>query len=282
LWIFKYGIINIFTDTTMRILKLSIEIIFSPLGIMSLLMVAGIVLWNTKRYSRLAHRLLLWGSILFLVFLFSPLSKYLVLGLERSYQPLIAPPEFPKIEKIVILAGYAEEFPGLPITSSISKQTIYNISEGLRLYRLLPGSKLVTSGGLAPKGEKPIAASMADFLRQMGVPDQDLIVEGNSQSTYENLVEVGKLVGSDPFILVASACDLKRVVAVAHKLGMNPTPAPAFIWTLQHYPPEMSLAEWIGDFFISFAYPSTDNLSRLQWAYHEYVGYAWYRLLGRI
>ena len=266
----------------MEIIKLLIEKMFSPLGIMSLLMVAGIVLWNTKKYSRLAHRFLLWGGVSFLVCLFTPLSSYLVLGLERQFPPLPAPPESPKIEKIVILAGYAEEFPGLPITSSLSEQAIYNISEGLRLYRLLPGSSLITSGGSASKGEKPVAASMADFLRQTGVPDSDLVVEGNSRNTYENLVEVGKLVGKDPFILVASACDLKRAVAVAHKLGMNPIPAPAYIWALQHYPPEMSLSEWIADFFISCTHPSPNNLSRLQWAYHEYVGYAWYRLMGRI
>jgi uncharacterized SAM-binding protein YcdF (DUF218 family) len=266
----------------MGFFKQSVVIIFSPLGIMSLLIVTGIVLRCTNKCSQLAHRLLYWGGILFLIFLFSPLSRYLVLGLERNFKPLNTPPESPKIERIVILAGYAEEFPGIPITSSISKQTIYNISEGLRLYRLLPGSKLITSGGLGPRGEKPFAASMADFLRQVGVPDRDLIVEGNSRNTYENLVEVHKIIGSAPFILVASACDLKRAMAVARKLDMNPVPAPAFIWALQHYPPGMSLKDWIGDFFKRFTRPSTENLSRLQWAYHEYVGYVWYQLSGRI
>lgn len=266
----------------MEIIKKSIEIIFSPLGIVSLLMGVGIVLWNTKRCAHLARRMLLCGGILFLIFLFSPLSRYLMLGLERPFHPMLIPPESPKIEKIVVLAGYAREFPGIPITSSISKQTIYSLSEGLRLYRLLPGSSLITSGGMAPGGKKPIASSMADFLRQMGVPAGNLIVEGNSRNTYENLVEVRKLVGSNPFILVTSACDLKRAVAVAHKLKMRPIPAPAHIWTLQYYPPDMSISKWIADFFICFAFPSTENLSRIQWAYHEYVGYAWYKLLGRV
>ena len=266
----------------MEIIKSSIEILFSPLGIVSVLLFAGIALWNTKRYSKIARRLLYSGGLLFLIFLFSPLSRYLILSLERPFPPLTVPPESPKIERIVILAGYAEEFPGIPITSSISEQTIYSLSEGLRLYRLIPESKIILSGGSAPTGEKSVAASMADFLQQMGVPDEDLIVEGNSRNTYENLVEVGKIVGSDPFILVASACDLKRAVGVAHKLKMKPVPAPAWIWALQHYPENMSFSGWIADFFTCFAYPSTDNLFRLQWAYHEYAGYAWYRLLGRI
>lgn len=266
----------------MEIIKKSIEIIFSPLGIVSLLTTGGILLWNTKRYSHYARRLLLFGGSLFLIFLFSPLARYLTLGLERPFQPLLTPPESPKIEKIVILAGYAVELPGFPITSGVSEQTIYSLSEGLRLHRLLPGSRLITSGGITSGGEKPVAASMADFLQQMGVPKDNILVEGNSHNTYENLVEVQKLVGPEPFILVASACDLRRAVAVARKLEMSPIPAPAFIWTLQHYPPDMSLLEWIADFFKCFAIPSTSNLYRLQWAYHEYAGYVWYRLSGRI
>ncbi len=266
----------------MGIIKQLIEAVFSPLGIVSLLTAVGVILWYVKKFSYLARRMLLWAGILFLIFFFSPLSKYLILGLERPFQPLLFPPESRKIQRIVVLAGYAEELPGFPITSSISKQTIYSISEGLRLYRLLPGSKLIVSGGMAPGGEKSVAASMSDFLQQTGVPVEDIIVEGVSRNTYENLVEVGKLVGTDSFILVASACDLKRVMAVAHKLNMDPIPAPSWIWTLQHHPPDMSLSDWLADFFISFAYPSTDNLFRLQWAYHEYVGYAWYKLLGRI
>jgi uncharacterized SAM-binding protein YcdF (DUF218 family) len=138
----------------MEIIKKSIELIFSPLGIVSLLMIAGIVLWNTERYSHIARRLLYWGGLLFLIFLFSPLSRYLVLSLERPFPPLTVPPESPKIERIVILAGYAEVFPGIPITSSISEQTIYNLSEGLRLYRLLPESRMILSGGVAHKEEK--------------------------------------------------------------------------------------------------------------------------------
>jgi uncharacterized SAM-binding protein YcdF (DUF218 family) len=278
---FKHILCYLLPDT-MEIIKRSIEILFSPLGIVSLLMIAGIVLWNTKRYSRLARRLLYWGGLLFLIFLFSPLSKYLMLGLEKPFPPLFIPPESPKTERIVILAGYAEVFPGIPVTSMLSRQTLYSLSEGLRLYRLLPGSKIILSGGTLREGEPPIAASMSDFLRQLGVPAEDLITEGNSRNTYENLVEVRKILGSDPFILVASACDLKRAVGVAHRLKMKPVPAPAWIWALQHYPGEMRFFDWVVDFFTWFARPSTDNLFRLQWACHEYAGYVWYRLLGRI
>ncbi len=264
------------------IAKRAVELIFSPLGIMTILMASGVILAIVRRNSRAGRRALVWGALLFLVFLFSPLSLYMTLGLEKGFKPMLTPPQASKACKIVVLAGYAEENPGFPVTSNVSAPTMASMSEGLRLHRLIPGSKLITSGGVVRQGERPVAVMMADFLRQMGVPAEDLIVEGNSHNTYENLVEVGKLVGTDPFILVAAGCDLRRAVAVAQKLRMKPIPAPAYIWALQDYRAGMNALEQIEFFFSRFGSPSLDNLIRLQWAYHEYVGYVWYRLLNRI
>ncbi len=262
--------------------KRSIELIFSPLGIITILLTSGIILGIARRHSRIGRRIMICGGVLFLIFLFSPLAVYLTFSLERRFPPMLIPPDSPKINKIVVLAGYAEENPGSPITSNISATTLGNMSEGLRLYRLIPGAKLILSGGVARRGEKPVAAMMADFLQQMGVPSTNLIVEGNSQNTYENLLETRKLVGIDPFILVAPACDLRRAVAVAQKLQMNPLPAPSCIWTLKLHLNTLKATEHIGFFIMSFGFPSVENFSRLQWVYHEYLGYIWYRLLGWI
>jgi len=263
-----------------EVLKKSIEITFSPLGILVLLLALGVILALIRKHSRTGRRLLICAALLFLIYLFSPLSIYLTWHLEKQFEPLLSPPKSPKISRIAVLAGYAEEHPKFPITSNVSPQTICSLTEGLRLYRLIPEAKLITSGGVARSGEKPVAALMADFLRQMGVPSADLIVEGNSQNTYENLSKIKELVGGDPFILVAAACDLRRAVAVAKKLKMSPVPAPSCIWTLQNHPKNASAKERFLGFLKSP--PSLNNLIRLQWAYHEYLGYKWYQLLDRI
>jgi uncharacterized SAM-binding protein YcdF (DUF218 family) len=264
----------------MEIVKRSIEMVFSPLGIMVIFMVLGIILSLTRRYFRPGRRLLFCSGLLFLIYLFSPLSLFLTWNLERYFEPLLAPEESPKVSRIVILAGYAEEHSEFPITSNASAQTISSITEGNRLYRLIPGAKLITSGGVARTGDKSVAALMADFLQQMGVPTRDLIVEGNSRNTYENILMVKEFVGEDPFILVAAACDLRRAVAVAQKLQMNPIPAPSGIWTLQNHPKDAGIFDQFIGFFKSG--PSLNNLFRLQWAYHEYLGYIWYKLLDRV
>ncbi len=265
----------------MELIKRLAEFTFSPVGIMTILTASGLALSVFRRRSRAGRRLLVWGGFLFLVFLFSPLAEYLILSLERPYAPMLFPPAEPKINRIVVLAGYAEEYPGFPITSNVSGETLCRMSEGLRLYRLLPGSALILSGGVVREGDKPVAALMADFLHQMGVPAGDLIVEANSRDTFENLHEVKKLVGSDPFILVTAACDLRRAMAVARRLRMAPVPAPACIRALQRHPKDAGFRRRAAVFFQRFI-PSLDNFSRLQWAYHEYIGYIWYMLLGRI
>jgi uncharacterized SAM-binding protein YcdF (DUF218 family) len=265
----------------MDFFKKAVEIIFSPLGITSILIASGIIAGCTERCQRTGRRLLFSGGLLFLVFLFSPIAEFLILQLEKDYPPMLVPPASAKIDRIVVLAGYSEEHRGFPITTLVSEQTIATMSEGLRLYRLLPGSKMIMSGGVVRRGERPVAAAMSDFLQQMGVAASDIVVEGRSANTYENLAEVKKLVGSVPFILVAQACDLRRAMAVARKLQMNPVAAPACHWALQNHP-DQGTAEEIGKYIESFFYPSTDNLFRIQWAYHEYVGFSWYQFLGRI
>jgi uncharacterized SAM-binding protein YcdF (DUF218 family) len=96
-----------------------------------------------------------------------------------------------------------------------------------------------------------------------------------------NLVEVKKIIGSEPFILVTSSDGLQRAAAVARKLGMQPLPAPAAIWAARHYPAGMSWLEW-GWKVLEDMGPSTDRLIYLQRAHHEYLGYVWYWMLGRV
>jgi uncharacterized SAM-binding protein YcdF (DUF218 family) len=140
---------------------------------------------------------------------------------------------------------------------------------------------MIMSGGGTGQGERPVAATMADFLQQTGVPAQDLIVEGRSTTTYENLMEVKKLVGATPFILVAQACDLRRAMGVAKKLQMNAVAAPACYWALQYHT-NIGPSEEFVTYLETMRHPTTERLFRIQWVYHEYLGYVWYRLLGRI
>src|SRR5262249_45980393 len=128
----------------------------------------------------------------------------------------------------------------------------------------------------------PMAVIMADFLHEMGVPLDNIRLEDQSRDTYENLREVRRMIRDHPFLLVATASDLRRAMAVARKLDMVALPAPACIWATQRFPPGLTWVTWISRVVESLAYPSERRWSYLQWAYHEYVGYMWYAIHDRI
>src|SRR5512135_2724245 len=153
----------------MDTLKRTLELAISPLGIMTLLLVAGVVLTLSGRHLRQGRRLLMSGALLYLVFTFSPLAEILTRSLEKPFEPMLVPPGEPKIDRIVVLSGYGESHPAFPVTSNLSGETVGRLTEGIRLYRLLPGSKLIVSGGVVHDPDGPIAVLMADFARQQGV-----------------------------------------------------------------------------------------------------------------
>ncbi len=266
----------------MAVLKQLLAACCSPLGIMTFLFATGIlakVIWPDGRAGR---RLIVCGVFLYLLFLFTPLAEVVVATLERVHPPLLRTDSAAGARTIVVLSGYGEDHPMIPVTSEMSSETITRMVEGIRLYRGLPGSKLVVSGGVVHKGDKPVASLMADFSKAMGVPEKDVVLEGSSTTTYENLVEVKKIVGDAPFVLVTSACVLPRAMAVARRLGMKAIGAPAGVWAAQHYPPGMSWTDLGSQLVRSVSKPSLERLAYLQRAYHEYLGILYYVLLDRV
>jgi len=266
----------------MSTLKNGIEACLSPVGIMTLLFIAGLVMSVDRRTSRIGRRCLSAGSCLYLVFLFSPLAAILIASLERPFPSMRLPDTASSVRAIVVLGGYGRDRSSLPPTSKLSTETLARMVEGIRLSRALPGAKLVLSGGVAGRGGRPVARLMADVAIIMGVPERDIVIEGKSATTYENLVEVKTKIGSEPFFLVTSACDLRRAAAVASKLGMKPVAAPAAIWAAQNYPAGMSWSDWLWTVVGDVAAPSTLRFAYIQRAYHEYLGYVWYWMLGRV
>src|SRR5215471_18937094 len=196
-------------------MKHLLEAVLSPLGVTTLVLVAGLLLSLRVRPSRAGLWLLAAGACLHLVWLCSPLAEIVIWSLEVQYPPLVQPAAV-ALERIVVLAGYGETHPAIPVTSQVSCHTLCNVIEGLRHYHQRPAAKL--------------------------------------------------LLGTQPFVFVAAACDLPCAMAVGHKLGMAPVAAPACIWTLQHYAAGVSVRGVMD----AMRTPSPERVARLQWAFHEY------------
>ena len=266
----------------MAFVKNVVETLLSPVVIMFLLLVIGTVVTISRPRSRWGKGLLTVGSILLAIFLCTPLAEILLANLEQRFPPLIKPKTAALPQQIVVLSGYGEDWPNLPITSALSPSTICRMVEGVRLYRLVPGTRITLSGGVLREEFQPVSAMMAKFMGAMGIPTEDILVETRSTTTYENMLELKKLLGSDPFILVTSASHLKRAVAVAQKMSMHAIPAPACIRTLGIYPAGMTWKGWMQAALQGFGAPDLQRLIDLQAVYHEHLGYLWYKMRGQL
>jgi uncharacterized SAM-binding protein YcdF (DUF218 family) len=201
---------------------------FEPFHLSLALLIAGLALVIVKRRNA-AIVFIGIGIGILLLFGYAVFTKPVLYSLERSYAPLIVEQITPKIRDqiryVVVLGSGHVSDPDLPKTAQIGGSSLYRLIEGVRIYRLLPGSKLVITGGVIPD---PVtnARVVSDVAHQIGVPVQDTIVEERPSDTVEEARLLHGLLGSTPFVLVTSAAHMKRAVRIFQDFGMQPVPAP--------------------------------------------------------
>jgi uncharacterized SAM-binding protein YcdF (DUF218 family) len=124
---------------------------------------------------------------------------------------------------------------------------------------------------------------MAIVMEMLGVPEDALWLQGESQNTYEDALYSCQMLkdnGAENVVLVTSAMHMPRSVAVFEKQGCAVTPSPADFtvtkaaWTNLWHPD-------IEEFLINLV-PSYSNLSLITKSLKEYIGIIIYTLKGWI
>jgi uncharacterized SAM-binding protein YcdF (DUF218 family) len=239
---------------------------FEPLPVSLALFIAGLGLLVVKR-RKAAVVAIGMGIGILLVFGYGVFTKPVLYSLERSYAPLIVEQLTPKvrdqIRHVVILGSGHVSDPDLPKTSQIGGSSLYRLVEGVRIYRLLPGSRLVICGGVIPD---PVtnARVVGDVAQLIGIPVQDMIIEERPSDTVDEARVLQGLLGGAPFVLVTSAAHMKRAVGIFQEFGMQPVPAPTdFIIKNK---PGGTIESWL---------PNCGNLWISQRVIYEWFGEIW-------
>jgi uncharacterized SAM-binding protein YcdF (DUF218 family) len=262
----------------MFILKKIVALFFYPVGLCLGILILGLVfLWATRR-PRLGKGLVTLGTVLLLLLSLDGISGQFLTPLEQRYPALLHPEKIAwegpqsgtSAKWIVVLGGGHRSDPRLPPNSQTSAATLGRVVEGVRLYKSIPGSKLLLSGGVV-FDPVPEAAVMARIAELLGVKPQDIVLESDSRDTAEQAEVIAKMIGRERFILVTSAAHMPRSVALFKKRGLRPIPAPTDF--LGREGPGLDL----GRFF-----PHAASLARVETALHEYLGLAWAWLRGEI
>ncbi len=262
----------------MFILKKIISAFVYPLPISLLLSFLGLyLLWFTAK-QKAGKVFVSVGLLILTLFSYGVISDKLLISLERQYDTFDTKSTsvVKKIEDestikfVVVLGGGHTLDPELPLISQIGRNSLVRLIEGIRIYRTLPGAKLLLSGG-GVLDLNSVAEIMARVAREIGVPDRDIILESKSRDTRDEALFIKPIVGNEPFVLVTSASHIPRSMALFKKLGMDPIPAPiGHIVKYGHGPSVFSI------------FPRTGYIKKSELAIHEYLGLIWAKLRGQI
>ncbi len=230
-----------------------IQSMILPSVFIPLLMFLGVVLLFRKKKMRTGRTLVLAGLVLYYLFSITPVVDFLFLPLEKEYQS-VKTEEIGNADKIVLLLGGRES-------------DVLRASEVLRIAHLTnQQAELVISGTdpLNPRSEEALAVRR--FFTARGIPAENISIEGRSRNTWENVRNIGEMVGDEPFFLVTSAYHMKRAIKEFEKIGAKPIPAPMDFKRRGQY----SLFSYI---------PAAFNLRNADLAIHEYFGIIFYKFL---
>ena len=261
----------------MFLLKKFVSRLFFPIPLcLEVLAIGLLLLWFTRK-QRLGRILAtISGSLLFF-FSYGPTAELLLKPLEHVYSPHLLHGALPNVKPqpkpkwiVVLGAGHSVD-PSLPVNSQLNDMGLARLVEAIRLYKLIPESRLLLSGG-GRSGKTSNAEIMRDVAQMLGVPREDMVVETKSRDTEQEAKLIKPMIKEDPFVLVTSASHVPRSIALFKKLGMNPVAAPAGHWTRK----KRDLARH------TIRAPSAHELRKSERAVYEYMGLIYSKLTRKI
>lgn len=148
----------------------------------------------------------------------TPFVNYLYAVLEVDEAPQ-------KCDAIVLLSG------GQFTDDILDRNTYQRLLHAYDLLKQGYTDKIIICGGIVGKRENKkltIAESIQKVMVELGVPENQMILEKNSQNTFESIVNVKKMTEANinKFLVVTSSYHMFRSIAIAKKQGMDVYPAP--------------------------------------------------------
>lgn len=234
-----------------------------PIGIFILILTSIFLLRNSYKKAKI---FLFIAILWFLLISNQTISNAILSPLENTYPALI---NTPKVNYILVLGNAHKSDKNLSISSQVKSTAINRLVEGIRHYKNLENSgqksKLIVSGysfddiNSHAKMQKILAISL-------GVNENDIITLDTPQDTVEEAIETKKIVNDEKIILVTSASHMKRAVKLFEQKGLNIIPSPT-----EH--------KAYSDTYPS-SYFNSNNIKKVELAFHEYLGIIYSKIKG--
>lgn len=239
--------------------------------------VALSVLWRYPRVAAVAI------SLALLVLLLTGnywTSSWLLRSLEWQNIPITS---LPRAESIVVLGGGTEP--------AFAPRPWINLNEegdrvlyGAKLYREGKAPLLILSGGRIHwqgSEESPESADMAEIAQTMGVPKSAILQDSGSLNTYQNAVNVKKILNSQGVglrvLLVTSALHMPRSLLIFKHQGIEAIAAPTDFQVTEE---DLRQMQSSSQAILLSLLPNVDSLQQSTRALKEYIGLVVYRFRG--
>lgn len=198
-----------------------------PLNLCIALLVIGAILFITRR--RKTGLFLAFCGIAWALFWSLPASSLWAGGRLEQLYPHTLPDALPQAQAIVVLGGHTANSRHNWFEPYNAENASPRIDTAAVLYQTRRAPHIILSGA-ALEGSVSEAEMMAKLLRQKGVPDDALILETRSYTTYENAVFTRATLDEHDMnrvLLVTSALHMPRAMAVFRKQGIGAIAAPS-------------------------------------------------------
>lgn len=253
------------------VLNKAVGLFLNPLFIGLALMAAGLVF---SGFRRRRTGITLGVVAIAWLWVWSSGYWYAAVGvpLEREWSAVRAE-DAPKADAIVLLGGGMNAAPAAYPYPDMS-DAADRVWHAARLYRAGKAPIVITSG-------ENDRASTVPLLKDLGVPDEAIVVEGKSRNTEENAIFTREKLTGRPgvpavpkVLLVTSAEHMRRAKLMFEKYaqGLEVIPAAA------DYTATVRTGR---GFDFRDPFPDADVLRRTSDVFREWIGYWGYRLLRR-
>ena len=248
--------------------RLVVEI-FTPFILSVLIVCAGTVslIFNKRKTALVCN---IAGLAILIFFGYGFWSSSVMQEREAAFPPLAPDGKLPEsarsVDHIAILGSGHVSDSNLPATAQIGGSSLFRIVEGIRIAGLLPGARVVITGGIGydPVPNAIVVAKTAEIL---GLKKERLIIKDWPRDTLQEAEAIQGVVKSQPFILVTSASHMKRAMEIFKKQGMQPIAAPTdFMFKNQSNKEAASFL------------PRTGNLEIARRLIYEYLGTLWIKI----
>lgn len=259
----------------MFIIKKIVGILINPINLFFFASIIGWVIIWFRKTKWIGRSILLAATLLVLTTSFPLFVNTFSKPLEWKHEPIDQwitknTDRLSSVKYVVVLSSGSAFNPKLSATNQLQDVTLIRLVEGIRIYRKLKNAKLIVSGN-HPFSAVSHAEIMGKAAIELGVPATDILLEGKSNDTKDQAVQIKNIVQNQLFILVTSAVHMPRSVRLMEKQGLQPIAAPTDYFNRE-----------TANYSMFNQIPSASAGSFFERTIHEYIGLLWASLRGQL